>query len=89
MSQFNEVPASKSVLFDIYRPFLQCFDISEAKFKGNLDSSSFDRMSIEFIVPEKECRNDPYDSQCVTKAEYEKKLGNLMIGLLTNQMRFD
>ena len=70
--------------YELHKKHYQCFDYSRVKHRGNIRGNYFDRVMIEFIIPESECRNDPYDSQCVTKAEYEASLGNLVISVMTN-----
>ena len=56
---------------------------------GDSQTGIYDRLIIEFIIPEEHCRNDKYDPQCVTPTEYETSLGNLLISVITNENRFD
>ena len=51
-----------------------CFDQSNLEIKGGLNSQNFSRLTIEFKIPEAECRFGPYDSECVTSADYESRL---------------
>ena len=66
-----------------------CFDHSNLEIKGGFNSINFSRLAIEFRIPEAECRNGIYDSECVASAEFESRLLYLTIGTLTNRMRFD
>ena len=51
-----------------------CFDHSNLEIKGGFDSINFSRVMIEFRIPEAECRNGDYDSECVVSADYESRL---------------
>ena len=66
-----------------------CFDHSKVEIKGGNDSLYGSELRINFKIPKAECRNDPYDSECVATAKFEKKLSLIQIATLTNRMRFD
>ena len=51
-----------------------CFDHSNLKIKGSFNSIDYSRIVITFKIPDAECRYDPYDAECVTSEEFEKKL---------------
>ena len=89
MSKFHDVKESEQLAFEYYKPFYRCFDYSKVRHQGFLRSPDFERVLIEFMIPESECRYDPYDIQCVTTAEYEASLGNLLISVMTNKTRFN
>ena len=89
LSKFHDVKESERLGFEIYKPFYQCFDYSKVSHQGTLRSSEYERIIIEFIIPQSECRFDPYDVGCVTTAEYEASLGNLIISVMTNKTRFN
>ena len=40
-------------------------------------------------IPQNQCRNDTYDSECITTPEFEQKFKNLGLFILTNRLRFD
>ena len=89
MSKFHDVKESEKLVFEFNKPFYRCFDYSKVKHQGVLRSADYERVLIEFMIPESECRYDPYDIQCVTTAEYEASLGNLLISVMTNKTRFN
>ena len=74
-SLFYEVRDSDKVFDAIYRPFYQCIDYSKVKMQGNTLAQRYQRVTIDFIIPESECRNEKYDIQCVTSEEYEARWG--------------
>lgn len=47
------------------------------------------RLLIEINIPKDQCRNDPYDSQCITTREYDESISGKYLSLMTNQGKFD
>ena len=48
-----------------------CPDYTNLSILGEYDSPQTIRPSISFRIPDKECRNDPYDIECIASKEYE------------------
>ena len=59
-----------------------CPDYTNLSIKGEYDSPQIIRPSISFRIPNKECRNDPYDSECIASKEYEDSMAHKLIIML-------
>ena len=66
-----------------------CPDYTNLSIKGEWNSPQIIRPSIYFKIPDKECRNDPNDVECIASKEYEDYLANKLILMLYNRKRFD
>ena len=44
---------------------------------------------INFKIPEKHCRNGPYDSECVTETDFEKAFDSKIFYLWSNRKRLN
>ena len=66
-----------------------CPDYTNLSIKGDQNSPQMIMPSISFRIPDKECRNDPYDSECIASKEYEDQMANKAIIMLSNRKRFD
>ena len=56
------------------KPLLMCFDEQDIVFQGGKFDYSQIRPSIRIKIPEDQCRNDEYDAECVTTAEYDRSI---------------
>ena len=66
-----------------------CPDYTNLSIIGDFNSAQFSRPSIVFKIPSQECRDDPYDIECVASKEYEETWSTKGILMLHNRKRFD
>ena len=66
-----------------------CVDSSKLRLQGGEEALFYQQPYISLNIPDKHCRNDPYDSECVTTPAYEEEMSYKMFVTYTNVMRFD
>ena len=79
---FYPLQKSYDYIYRSAKPYMFCLDYSKVKIQGSFNSANFIRPSISFNIPSKECRDGPYDSECITTKEYEDQWNNKGIVLL-------
>lgn len=66
-----------------------CFDTSKIRISGGKFDVLSTRIFIEVRIPKNQCRDGPYDSQCITTREFDESISSKYLTLLTNQGKFD
>ena len=69
-------------MYDAAKPNMLCPDYTNLSIIGDFNSAQFSRPSISFKIPSQECRNDPYDTECIASKEYDDYMANKLIILL-------
>ena len=74
MEKFFDLVAEQTPTYDLSRPLWMCYDFSQFKISGGKFDSLSTRLSIEVRIPPNQCRNGPYDSQCITTRQYDESI---------------
>ena len=68
LDKFYEPSLETGEYFNKYLHLMMCFDMSKFKIQGDRYATKAKVAFLTLGIPKHLCRNDPYDSECVTTA---------------------
>lgn len=74
--------------FNRTKHFMQCADMTKFVIQGSSFSPKYQRPYIEFRIQPWHCRNNTYDTECVTSADFDNELKYKYIALANNSPKF-